>query len=126
MKILYVEDDLAIASVAKFLFLKTEHHLIFCQTISDAVNVMATYGQKIDLILLDLYLPDGRGVKLLESIKDMGLTTPVIVTTGFYAEHAEDLKPYENSGTICKVMHKPFRSEVLLHTLVDVEKSLHK
>jgi len=126
MKILYVEDDLAIASVAKFLFLKTEHHLVFCQTISDAINVMAAYGQKIDLILLDLYLPDGRGVKLLERMRAMGLTTPVIVTTGFYTDHAEDLNPYEKSGTICKVMHKPFLPEVLLHTLIDVEKSLRK
>jgi DNA-binding response OmpR family regulator len=124
MKILYVEDDLSIASVAKFLFLKTEHHLVFCQTIADAVNVMARCGQKIDLILLDMYLPDGRGVELLKRMKTLGLTTPVIITTGFYDDHAEELKPFELSGPICKVIHKPFLPETLLQTLNGLEKSL--
>ena len=124
MKILYVEDDQAVASVAKFLFLKTDLQIVFCQTIAAAINTLTVCGQKIDLILLDLYLPDGRGVELLEKMQALGLSAPVVVTTGFYNDHKLDLKPFEEAGTVCKVMHKPFLPEALLQTLNAVEKSL--
>lgn len=124
MKILYVEDDLAVATVAKFLFLKTDHHIVFCQTMNDAINVMSTCGQKIDLILLDLYLPDGRGVELLNYMKTAGIHVPVIVTSGFYNDHAKELRPFESSGVIYKIIHKPFLPDDLLKTLNTIEKSL--
>lgn len=124
MKILYVEDDLAVASVAKFLFLKTNHHLVFCQTIADAINIMTTCGQQVDLVLLDLHLPDGGGVELLKHMKAIGSTTPVIITTGFYNDHIDELAPYVESGCIYNVMHKPFLPEVLIQTLSGLEKLL--
>jgi response regulator of citrate/malate metabolism len=124
MKILYVEDDLAVASVAKFLFLKTDYQIVFCQTIAAAMSTLTMCGQKIDVILLDLYLPDGKGVDLLKRMQELNLTAHVIVTTGYYNDHVRELKPFEESGTVCKVIHKPFQAVELLNTLIDIEKSL--
>jgi len=124
MKILYVEDDLAVASVAKFIFLKTDHHLVFCQTVSDAIQVISKCGKKIDAIFLDLRLPDASGVELIRHLQSMSLSIPVIITSGFYHDHVEEIKPFQDSGKVRLVLHKPFSTDDLLNTLRALEKSL--
>jgi two-component system OmpR family response regulator len=76
---LLIEDDAILgAAVRDYLALKGEA-VDWMRTIADAAQALkaVTYG----LILLDLRLPDGRGIDLLRTQRFKGNTTPVIILT---------------------------------------------
>lgn len=52
------------------------------RTLKEAKNFLNT-AQKIDIILLDLILPDGEGEKLFDEIIPISRNAPIIILTGF-------------------------------------------
>lgn len=49
----------------------------------DVAKKHLTSGQKIDIILLDLMLPDGQGEELLNAIIPLSASIPIIILTGY-------------------------------------------
>jgi len=81
MNILTVEDD---PNIASFLHrgLSAEGHSVTVATSgADARRWVTSLGADLDLILLDLGLPDENGRDVLRSLRAAGVTTPVIVLT---------------------------------------------
>ena len=81
-KILLVEDD---PDDAEFLRLSLAQHNssadITCTTrISDAVTALD--NERFDVVLLDLNLPDGRGVECVEKIREAEELVPIVVLSG--------------------------------------------
>ncbi|MBB6714422.1 response regulator transcription factor [Clostridium gasigenes] len=79
MRILIIEDDKELASVVK----RGLEEFGFS---SDIANTGQDGEEKIfvneyDSILLDLNLPDKDGLEVLKSIRETGITTPVIIIT---------------------------------------------
>ena len=79
MRILIIEDDKELASVVK-------RGLEAFGFSSDIANTGEDGEEKIfineyDSILLDLNLPDKDGLEVLKSIRETGITTPVIIIT---------------------------------------------
>ena len=54
------------------------------RSISEASGLFRT--DEIDLVLLDLNLPDGYGPQTVADIREINKTVPIIVLTGFAAE----------------------------------------
>jgi len=79
MHILLVEDEDAIASFA-VKGLNAEGHTVERAATVREANELASRSDW-DLILLDLILPDGRGVDLLKSVRSKHPETPVIVVS---------------------------------------------
>ncbi len=79
--ILLVEDDARIASfIAKGL--KAEGYSVtVAPDTTTALGIMATRGEDLDLVLLDLGLPDGDGLSVLRSWRGQRLRLPVIILT---------------------------------------------
>jgi DNA-binding response OmpR family regulator len=79
MRILLVEDDLVLGAAMRDHLVSTGHAVDWMQRLDDARLSLdtATY----ELVLLDLNLPDGRGLDLLKSLRGGGSTVPVIITT---------------------------------------------
>ena len=85
-KILLVEDD---SDDAEFLRLSLAKHNgsvdVTCTgSISDAVSALD--NQRFDVVLLDLNLPDGRGVECVEKIQKADELVPIVVLSG----HADE------------------------------------
>jgi DNA-binding response OmpR family regulator len=81
MNILTVEDD---PNIASFLErgLRAEGHSVSVATSgADARRWVRTLGADLDLILLDLGLPDENGRDVLRELRSDGVTVPVIVLT---------------------------------------------
>lgn len=78
-RILCVEDSsefqLYLSSILK------EHNLTFAATISDSIRMTENGRNNFDLILLDVSLPDGNGMKILPKLKEAMLprTIPIII-----------------------------------------------
>ena len=80
LSILLVEDHADTAG-ALSAFLAGEGHLVsMAASVSEAVKCVV--GQKFDLIISDVGLPDGNGVSLMHGIRAF-CETPAIALTGF-------------------------------------------
>lgn len=79
MRILLVEDDRVIASAVREQAEAEGHSVDHAGRLDEADDALATahYG----LILLDLMLPDGRGLPFLRKLRAKGDATPVIIMT---------------------------------------------
>lgn len=81
MNILVVEDDVRIAAfLAKGL--RDEGYVVsVAQTAGEAEEVRALLGEQLDLVLLDLGLPDEDGAVLLRSWRQRSVAVQVIILT---------------------------------------------
>lgn len=77
MKLLLVEDEAAIAETLTE-FLLGEHFLVSCASdYNGALDKLMSY--EYDCVLLDLMIPGGDGLSLLEYIRSSGKRLPVII-----------------------------------------------
>ena len=79
MNILLVEDNITIVKGLKYAFEKNNYNLAYTTTIFDANNYLKN-NSNIDLIILDITLPDGNGIQLFEE-KIKKLESPTIFLT---------------------------------------------
>lgn len=79
MRILLIEDDRVIAGAVREQAESEGHSVDHAARLDAARDALAV--AHFDLILLDLMLPDGRGVPFLCSLRAKGDTTPVIIMT---------------------------------------------
>ena len=78
---LIVEDDESLRGSLESSFTLKGYEVIGAATISAATRILKQ--RSIDLILLDLRLPDGSGIDLLATVRDLDKETVVIVLTAF-------------------------------------------
>ena len=79
MRILLVEDNGQLGDAVREQMVSDGHATDHMLTLSDARACLSTTGY--DLVLLDMMLPDGRGLQLLQRLRQQGSTTPVIILT---------------------------------------------
>ena len=108
MKILLVEDDTALREALEELLLREGYAVIKA---SDALSARSTLGQKIDLVLLDVGLPDGDGVNLCKAWRSEGVQTPVVFLTA-KDEELDVVRGLDAGGN--DYVTKPFRMQELL------------
>ncbi len=83
MKLLLIEDDTRLADIARR-GLRAEGYLV--EVAADASSGWELAFQKdIDLILLDVMLPDEDGVSLCRRLRGAGVATPVLMLTALDA-----------------------------------------
>jgi two-component system, OmpR family, response regulator len=79
MRILLIEDDRVIATAIREQAEGEGHSFDWAARLDAADDALAT--AHFDLILLDLMLPDGRGLPFLRKLRAGGAKTPVIIMT---------------------------------------------
>ncbi|RWM05379.1 response regulator transcription factor [Mesorhizobium sp.] len=79
MRILLIEDDSVLGAAVRDQIAGDGHSIDWVSRIDAARDAMA--GAAYDLILLDLMLPDGRGIAFLRALRAAGDVTPIIILT---------------------------------------------
>lgn len=79
MRILLIEDDSTLGKAVRDQITSDGHCVDWMQRLGAAESALtvAVY----DLVLLDLMLPDGRGIPFLRKLRGQGISTPVIILT---------------------------------------------
>lgn len=78
MKILIVEDEKELAKTIYQFLINEGHNCNVAPTLSDAY----THLQSVfDLIVLDINLPDGNGLEIIDKVKSSGFQTGIIVVS---------------------------------------------
>jgi two-component system response regulator QseB len=109
--VLLVEDDLVSASALRTILTRRGFEVIHVITVADA---KLRLSDNPAFVILDLMLPDGDGIAVLQSIRDAGMTSRVVVTTAV-SDHdrlrsVQALKPEI-------VLQKPIDLTLLLNSL---------
>ncbi|MEW6661017.1 MAG: response regulator [Bacillota bacterium] len=110
VQVLIVEDDPMVAHINKQLTEKVVPFKVvgICTTEEEAINAIAAL--KPDLVLLDIYLPSGSGLSLLQAIRQQDLPSDVILITA--AKDISTVSQALRHGAIDYII-KPFDLERL-------------
>ena len=79
MRILLIEDDAVLGAAVRDQIAGDAHSVDWVTRLDEGRDAMAVAAY--DLILLDLMLPDGRGIPFLRALRFRGDVTPVIILT---------------------------------------------
>jgi|TARA_R110000751_G_scaffold10246_1_gene37744 two-component system OmpR family response regulator len=79
MRILLVEDDTVLGAAVRDEIAGAGQSVDWVMRLDAASDALA--GAAYDLVLLDLMLPDGRGISFLNGLRARGDVTPVIILT---------------------------------------------
>ena len=109
MNILLVEDNLSIIKGLTYSFEKNNYNYIYKTNIKDTLEFLSN-KYEIDLIILDITLPDGNGFNLFEQ-KIKPLNIPTIFLTA--KDEEDDIVKGLNIGTEDYIT-KPFSTKELI------------
>jgi len=107
-RILLVEDDFALAMGTEFALQSEGYEVMVAGNLQKAREALQL---DIDLILLDVMLPDGNGYSLCKKIREQGNVVPIIFLTAV-AEEANIVQGLEIGGD--DYVTKPYRVKELL------------
>ncbi|MFH8880864.1 response regulator [Streptomyces californicus] len=115
IRVLVVEDDPVAADAHQMYVERVEGFTVTAVAHSRAAAVRALERTPVDLLLLDLYLPDGHGLGLLRSLRASGHGADVIAVTS-----ARDLTVVREGVSLGVVQYvlKPFTYPTLRDRLV--------
>jgi len=109
--ILVVEDDQMVCDLASQVLSMHGYRVETAETMMDAIAKVLK--SRYDLYLIDIVLPDGSGVDLMEYIKDIDPDAAFILSSG-YTDDKPQIKKVIESGY--EFLHKPYAINTLLNT----------
>lgn len=113
--ILVVEDDKISRSIFQRLLERNGYTII---TAPDGRSGLEAYEKvKPDLIIMDIVMPQMGGLELLQTIRMIDFSTPIIIVSAFHSE-AKEIKALECGAD--GFLIKPYNSEELLYQVKEV------
>jgi len=107
MTILAIDDDPVQLERLSLIFRRLEYptvEYLAAETKQEGLRIV--HNQVIDLVLTDLRLPDGNGIEVLQTIKEMNPMIPVVVMTAFSdAREAVDILKQGADDYLVKPTH---------------------
>ncbi len=112
--ILLVEDDPVNQTYLQELLQTTDAHILMCQRGGEVIKQLSQNPQ-IDLILMDLRLPDVKGLEIIRRIREKDIRLPIIAQTAYAMQ--EDRNQSLQAG--CNdYIAKPIDQKDLIKTLL--------
>lgn len=110
MKVLIVDDEASQVSSLDLGLRSKGFQTIKAYNARDALSILSSSENKIDLVITDYYMPELDGLELIRSIKYKELTVPVIMITG---NGNDELKKDANQLGCTAYLEKPFTAKEL-------------
>lgn len=107
-KILMVEDDFALAMGTEYALQSEGFEVVHATSLAAA---RTSFDDSIDLVLLDVMLPDGTGYELCKELRSKGVETPILFLTAM-SEEVNIVQGLELGGD--DYIAKPYRVKELL------------
>jgi len=116
--ILVVEDDEATRDVMTRILVSEGYLVLSAATAHDALGLVRTPLSPIDVVLLDVHLPDVSGIDLCARLKESNPKLPIVVCSG-------EAEPEEIGELVKLGIHRYFRKPLAMDELLAaVEASL--
>jgi DNA-binding response OmpR family regulator len=106
--LLLVEDDELVRDAMTRLFVREGYLVLTASTGHDAIGLLRTPSSPIDVVLLDVGLPDVSGADLCARLRQFFPHMPVVVCTGAASpEEAAELRQLGIAHFFCKPIAMP-------------------
>lgn len=79
MNVLVVDDNVELLDLVERSLLRDGHHVLRATTLSEARDVLQS--SRVDVLVLDLMLPDGSGTDLCRALRTEGSELPILMLT---------------------------------------------
>ena len=110
--ILIIDDEKDLCSLLSDALIQKNYNVLIANTRKEGI---ACFKKKSpDLVLLDLKLPDGDGIKILPRIKRINPETVIIVISAYGSEEARQMA---KKGGAFTFINKPFTEEDILRAI---------
>jgi len=113
-KILVIDDEEDVQKFFNVILQKEGYEVINAINGIEGIEKVKIYKEQIQLIILDIKLPDLNGIETLRQIRRFLPNTPVIVSTG-YSE--ESINTFDNKLKISDFISKPFGTKDILRKI---------
>ena len=114
--ILLVDGEEVILDVGTMMLEKIGYQVIGARNSAEAVEIFKQNGNEIDLVLLDLNLPDESGADTFKKIREIDPDARVILSTGYNkTQEVFDLMDLGCRG----MLQKPFSLEKLFEKVAE-------
>lgn len=121
IKVLIVEDDPMVAELNRRYVERVEGFLVF-DTVKNGEEALEVLKEKnIDLVLLDIFMPNMNGLELLSAIRQQDYSVDVIVVSA--ARDNQSIQTALRNGAVDYLI-KPFEFERMQTALVTFKKRL--
>jgi DNA-binding NtrC family response regulator len=107
MKILIVDDEQLVRWFLDRALKKSGHQVIVASNITEAFSKLTS--EDIDIMFLDLKMPEGYGTDLIEKMGDMPRQPKIVVCSAFITSDLEE--KFRSKGI--HMLKKPFKLEEL-------------
>jgi two-component system, cell cycle sensor histidine kinase and response regulator CckA len=81
--VFFVDDDDEIRKVTSLMLERRGFEVVLAASAGEASQVAETFEGKIDVLLMDINLPDGFGATVAHLLRQVRTDMPVVFTTGF-------------------------------------------
>jgi two-component system cell cycle sensor histidine kinase/response regulator CckA len=116
-RILVIDDQEGVRGMAKRALERAGHEIVLAPDGASGIEKFRKYKDVLDLVLLDLALPDMSGVRVARELREVSPLVPVIIASGYGEEEAAGrLEGIPVSGFI----QKPFTSELLVDRVANL------
>ncbi len=108
--ILVVDDEAAILRVVGRILRRLDFRVLMAEGIEDATRLAREHQGEIDVMLLDVIMPDANGFEVARALRSIVPGVPVLHMTG----HTKDTLPCEDGELERDFLHKPFTRQQLI------------
>ncbi len=112
--VFFVDDDDSVRGVYAAILRKNGMKVLEAASAEEANRMAEAFTDAIDVLLMDIHLPDGWGASLAQTLAEIHSEMKVVYTTGF-----ADSDPIL-SGALADapfVLRKPFNAQQLIETI---------
>jgi PAS domain S-box-containing protein len=115
--ILFVDDEEMIRDLGVQILTMQGYRVLTAGNGPQAIEMFLAEGETVDLVLLDLTMPNMSGLEVLERIRKINPRAKVVLSSGHRADEAHS--PERISGASA-FLPKPYRADVLIRIVRDV------
>lgn len=112
--ILLIDDEPAVRLVTGKMLSELGHQVVTADSGRRGLELLKQHPDAIDLVVLDLTMPEQSGEQTLDLLRGVRSTIPVVITSGFQAEDASTLLQMPNVVGFLDKPHTMTSLEMLL------------
>ena len=112
--LLIVDDEELIRNMGKRMLEKFGYRVFIAASGREAINILKEQSDQIDLMILDMIMPDMDGRETFKHLKEINPNIKVLVTTGYHGDNQDGQSSMEEFNGY---LEKPFMTGQLLKTV---------